>query len=91
MTPNGFRAVDVRRYVCARFLETGDYLDVSEVMRQFATSAAKVHRALETDFVFSKRDDWKGDAFSGRNGTVSIVRPDAWALREYIARYCHHV
>lgn len=77
---------EIAKYVVERFIATGDYLDVMEVAKHFGTSAAHIHRMLERDFAFSHRDHWIGDPYSGRNGRISIVRPDAYAMREYICK-----
>ena len=66
----------MRKYVADQYIETGKYLYVSDVAKQFKTNALGVRNALGyDDFVFEQDDRWSGSSFSGRYIQSACVTP----------------
>jgi len=66
----------MRKYVIDQYIETGKYLFVSDVAKQFKTNALGVRNALGyDDFVFEEDDRWSGSNWAGRYIQAACVTP----------------
>ena len=77
------KADQMRKFVLNHYLETQKHVFVSDVMQQFATSAANVRNALGyDDFIFDEDSRWTGTNYSGRYVTAPCIEPS----KTYLAR-----
>ena len=67
---------EIRAYVLNAYLETGKHVFVSDIMKQFSTSALGIRNALGyEDFVFEDADRWQGSSYAGKYVLAPCVEP----------------
>jgi hypothetical protein len=67
---------EIRAFVLDAYIETGKHLFVSDLMKQFNTSATGIRNALGyDDFVFEDADRWQGSNYAGKFVLAPCVEP----------------
>jgi len=69
-------ADQIKAYVLNAYLKTGKHVFISDLMREFNTSAAAVRNALGyDDFTFEQDSRWTGSNYSGKYVLAPCVEP----------------
>jgi hypothetical protein len=67
---------NIRAFVLNAYLENHKHVFVSDLIKEFNTSAAAVRNALGyDDFVFDEDSRWSGSNYSGRYVSAPCVEP----------------
>jgi hypothetical protein len=75
------KAKQMQDYVLREYLDTGKAVFVRDLIAQFETSPASVHKCLSyDDFDFDKDDYWQGDSYSGKYVQAPCVEPSKWFI-----------
>lgn len=74
---------DIRAFVLSAYIETHKHVFVSDVAKQFNTSAQAIRAALGyDDFIFENADRWSGSNYCGRYVQAPCVEP----AKTYLAK-----